>query len=547
MIVWVLSSLLIGLSTWRMTRSIILGVATQLTAFEALFSLVPEPMHPGGILVLLLSAIMTFSCFVRDRTSPLPMALLGGAMMALIFVKINIGIFALAALALVCVVSYPALARHSWLRIVIEVGFVALPLLVMSSKVGEPWVRHFAFHISAAALAVVIALRARRVDRRDSKELWWLGGGALVVGLIVPLVLVAAGTSPSRLIDGIIMLPLRFPSLLTHPLVLPSWSYVLDLLPLAGALGYLYVARKPEARPGLRWTYLFSALSILIGLFMAFAVISSITQFTPATTQIVPMSLRWGLLSFAWVALIRPPGKSDEGTQFARLLLTPLAVLQALHGFPVAGSQLYWATVLLIPVGALCIANGVRWIAVSRGARSARRVPRAIAAIGPIAAIVALVALVSIHINQGLNHVRAAYSGSFSLGLPGAKDVHVSAEEAANYQAVVAAIDKNCKSFVMRPPLSSFYFWTQLDPPAGYDPTDWSMLFDNARQQRVIEATRSIDGFCLLENAPLTHFWGDGAKIPSGPWYRYLDQGFVPIAKFGDYQLLKREGKWQPM
>ena len=210
MVVWVLSSLLIGLSTWRMTGSIVLGLATQLSVFEALFSLVPEPMHPGGIIVLLLSATMAFSCFVRDRTSPFSMALLGGAVMALILVKINVGIFALAAVVLVCVVSYPALARRRWLRPVVEVGFVALPLLLMSSKAGEAWARHYALHVSAAALAVVIALRARCVGRRDSKELWWLGGGLLVVGVTVLLAILAAGTSPSGLIEGIIKLPLRF-------------------------------------------------------------------------------------------------------------------------------------------------------------------------------------------------------------------------------------------------------------------------------------------------------------------------------------------------
>jgi len=66
---------------------------------------------------------------------------------------------------------------------VVEVGFVALPLLLMSSNMGEAWVRHYALHVSAAALAVVIALRARDVDRRASKELWWLGGGLLAVGV----------------------------------------------------------------------------------------------------------------------------------------------------------------------------------------------------------------------------------------------------------------------------------------------------------------------------------------------------------------------------
>lgn len=538
MVVWVLSSLLIGLATWRMTGSIVLGLATQLSVFEALFSLVAEPMHPGGIIVLLLSAALVFSCFVRDRTSPFSMALLGGAVMALILVKINVGIFAFAAVVLVCVVSYPALARRRWLRPLVEVGFVALPLLLISSKAGEAWARHYALHVSAAALAVVIALRARCVGRRDSKELWWLGGGLFVVGVTVPL---AAGTSPSALIDGIILLPLRFPSVSRSiPLALPNWTYVLDLLALVGALGYWYVARNRDARPSRTWTWLVSALSILIGLFMAFSVVGSITRFTTFTTLVIPLFFRLGLLGFAWVALIQPPGKPDEGTQFVRLLLPPVAVLQMLHAYPVAGSQLFWSTLLLIPVGALCVANGVRWITFSLGRESVRRTPFSV---GAVTATVAIVVLVSIHLKHGLDQVRAAYGGSVSLGLPGAQDVRLSPQEAANYQAIVAAIDENCESLVTLPGMDSFYLWTQQEPPAGYKEAGPSTLMDDAHEQRVIEATRSIDGLCLLENVQLARFWGAGAGILPGPPVRYRHRGFAPIAKFGDdYQLLKREG-----
>lgn len=528
MVVWVLSSLLIGLSIWRMTGSFILGVTIQLGAFAALFSLVPEPMHPIGIIVLLLSAIMAFSCFLRDRASPFAAALLGGTVMALILIKINVGIFALAAVTLVCVVSYPALARRRWLRPLVEVGFVALPLLLMSSNAGEAWARQYALHVCAAALAVVIALRTRSVGRRDSKELWWLGGGFLLVGLTVSLALVAAGTSPSAIIDGVILQPLRLPNIMSFPLRLRSWTYVLDLLALVGALGYAYVARNREARPSPSWTWLLATLSILIGFFMAVAVISATTPYSGLD-----------LVCFAWIALIQPPGEPNQRTRFARLLLPPLAVLLTLQAYPFAGSQAHWSALLLIPVGALSMANGVRWIAFSRGSQSARRTPLAISA---VAVTVALVALVGITIKQGFDQVRAAYGGSVSLGLPGAVDVRVSAGEAANYRAVVAAIDENCKSFVMLPRMNSFYFWTRQAPPTGYDAAGWSMAYDDSAQQRAVDAIRSVDGFCLLENAALmTGFWKPLIGQSASPLERYLHHGFAPIAKFGDYQLLKRE------
>jgi hypothetical protein len=279
------------------------------------------------------------------------------------------------------------------------------------------------------------------------------------------------------------------------------------------------------------WTALVSytgPLSILIGYYLAFSVIKR-TPFTPLD-----------LLCFTWVSLIRPPGKPDEGTQFVRLLLPPLAVLQGLHAFPVAGTQALWSALLMIPVGALCIANGVHWIAFRFRGQNVRR---DLFAIGAIAAIVVMVFLVNTELRQGLATARRVYARSIPIGLPGTEDVRVfTREQAATYQAIAAAIDENCKSFVMLPGMNSFYFWTRQESPTGYNATGWPTEFDDAHQQRVIEQTRSIDGLCLLENIPLAQFWGAGAGIPPGPLVRYLHRGFVPIAQFGDYRLYKREG-----
>jgi len=539
MVVWVLSSLLIGLSTWRMTASIILGLATQMMIFGPHFG--EEPMAAGGTAFLFVSMIVAISCFVRDRTSRFSMALLGGAVMALILTKINVGTFALVAVVLVCVVSYPALARRRWLRPVVEVGFVALPLLLMVSKAGEAWARHYAVHVVVAALAVVIALRARGAGRRDSKELWWLGGGLLVVGVTVCLAILATGTSPSGLIDGVIKQPLSFPSSFTNPLRLSNWTYILDLLALVGALGYWYVVRNREARPRLAHTWLVSGLSILVGFYMALSVIEGNTLFTPLGLFCSTLGLHCSpldMLCFAWVALVQTPGKPHEGTQFARLLLPALAVLQGLHAFPVAGSQVTWSALLLIPVGALCIANGVRGIAFSFRGQTVRR---ALFAVGAIAAAWVMVILVDSQLVQGLERARGWHDAFVPLGLPGAEDVRVSPKAAVNYRAIVAAIDQNCKSFVMLPEMHSFYFWTQQEPPTGYNATGWTSQFDDAHQQRVIEDTRSIAGLCLLENVPQAQLWGAG-EMPPGPMVSYVHRGFVPIATFGDYQLLKRAG-----
>jgi hypothetical protein len=166
-IVWVGSSLGLGLVTMRLTRSLLLGLGTQILCFTALNVLVNEPMHPGGTVTLLLVAILGAAAFVGSGRSTKAMALLGVATAALILTKINVGAFALISVALACAVSYPVLLDRRWVRPLVETIFVLTPIALMSGKFGEGWAVHYSFHVALAALAVVIALRAAMPPRRE--------------------------------------------------------------------------------------------------------------------------------------------------------------------------------------------------------------------------------------------------------------------------------------------------------------------------------------------------------------------------------------------
>ena len=61
-------------------------------------------------------------------------------------------------------------------------------------------------------------------------------------------------------------------------------------------------------------------------------------------------ALSYGL-GFAWL-FVMPCGE-DDSTSASRAWLALLLVTQALHAFPVAGSQLSWGTFLWIPLAAL--------------------------------------------------------------------------------------------------------------------------------------------------------------------------------------------------
>jgi hypothetical protein len=534
MIAWVLTALLVGLATWRMTRSVLLGLATQVLAFTAIITLANEPMHSGGLICLLLGSILVISCLVRAGSSPPALGLLGGAVAALALVKVNVGLFALVALALACVVSYPVLARRRLLRPAVEVAFVALPLLVLVSKLDEAWARDYAVHVAVAALAVVVVLRARRVGDRDGEELWWLAGGLVAVGVTVIAALLASGTSPAGLVEGVVTQPLQQSDVFSLPLALARRIYLFDLLALIGAFSFWYLSRAPGRTPSPGFTGLASLLSVLVGVEMALSVLGRSIFFDALAFP----AYQFAFLAFAWVALAPLSGEEDADTNFARLLLPPLAVLQALHAYPVAGSQVMWSTFLLIPVGALCVANGARGLVGVLGDEGERRTVGALAA---VAAAITLVVIGNLYLRQPLDAARAGIDATVPLRLSGVEEPRLLAHEAEVYRDVSRAIDEYCASLVTLPGMNSFYIWADREPPTGLNATAWMELFDDEQQQRVVEATRSQENLCLLENEGLMGYWMRGRE-PQGPLVRYLRRGFRPVATFGEYKLLRRDG-----
>jgi hypothetical protein len=534
LVVWVLSSLAFGLAAMRISRSLLLGLAVQMAVFSALSALTNEPMHPVGIIALLLAALVGASSFMRERISILSAALVGGAVAALFLVKVNVGVFALASLTLTCVVSFPALGSRRWLRPLVEAAFVALPLLLLVSKYGEGWARHYAVHVAIATLAVVIVLRARQLGHRPTEELWWMLGGLVTVGLTSCLAVIGFGTSLDGLFDGVIGQPLQRADSYILPFALAGRTWLFDLVALAGAVGYWYAVRDRGFRPDGAWVAVGSLLAILVGLGLALSVIGRTLLF--GTTELSGYQL--GFLAFAWVALVPAPGKPDPDTAFARLLLPLLAVPQALHAFPVAGSQIKLASFLLIPVGAICVANGVRGLALALGDELERR---AALALGPAVAAALLLFVANTTLRAPLRSARATYDAQVPLGLPGERDVRLPAKQVDAYRRITGAIDRNCGSFLTLPGMDYFYIWTDQEPPTGYNATAWMTLFDDAQQRRVIEDTRSIHGLCLLRNIGLAEGWSQG-PIPPGPLVSYLERGFRPIVNFGPYELLRRGG-----
>lgn len=531
MIVWVLSSLVFGLAILRMTRSIVLGIATQILSFASLYVLNNEPMHPIGLIALMLGVILLIAGFVGEDESPYPMALLGAVVAALVLTKINVGIFAVISIAFACAFSYPTLWRRRWPRLLIEALFIVIPILLMAGKFDEGWARHYAIHVVFSAVAVVVVLRAREPDRRPVGELRWLIGGFLVLAVVSCVAVLGSGTSIHGLIHGVIEQPLHQANAFSLPMELSRRIYAFDFVALGIACAYWYTARGRAVEAGPVWRGIWSVVAIVVGLTMSLSVAGQVLPFDSTSLAGYPLSM----LPFVCVALMTTTPGGPLKRSFVRLLLPLLAVLQALHGYPVAGSQTFLSALLLVPTGALCVANGVAGLAEAVEIGADR------IALGGFAILMAVVLgwfVVNTYMREPLDLYRTAYHDSVPLDLPGSSDIRLaSEEEVALYTTITANIDRYCPAFVTQPGMGSFYQWTEQEPPS-YLATAWETLFDEEDQQKVIDDTASIKDLCLLRNRALEASWG----TREGPLVRYLEQGFQPIGQWGGYELLRREG-----
>jgi hypothetical protein len=533
MIVWVLASLGFGLVMWRMTRSAVIGIGTQILAFNTLTALTAEPMHPVGLIALLLATILAIAVFVGEHESPYALGLLGMAAAALVLVKINVGAFAVLSIALACVVSYPVLSRWRWPRWAVEALFVAVPILLVLSKFGEGWARHYGLHVAISALAIVIVLRARSEVRRSAGELRWLIGGFVVLAVLCCVVIVAAGTSPHGLVKGVITQPLHLSDAYTNPLQLSRRMYAVDVVGLAAAVAYWFALRRRARAPGRAWFAVWSVSAIAVGVVMA---LSPTGQLLPFNAESLT-GYQFTMLPLAWVALVATTPGEAATPSFARLLLPLLAVPQALHAFPVAGSQMWLATVLLVPTGALCVANGVRGLMAVTEVGADRL---ALVGFGVVATVVLAWFCVNTFLREPLNTYRAGYDASVPLNLPGSHDMRLSAEEDQKYEEITKGMRENCTHTLMEPGMASFYLWAQEEPPS-YTATAWEVIFDEEQQEKVIDDTRSISGLCLLRNNEIQALWG----TKEGRLTEYLEQGFKQIGSGFGYELLRRAGPYK--
>lgn len=519
---WLGAALLLALAAYRLSRSLLLAAVVYVLAFHILSEAPNEPMHPANLLMFLLAAMVAVSAFVGKRRPQFAFVLLGVLAAAALLSKVNIGVFALASLVFAAVLASPRLSRIRTLVGVVSACFVLVPVAVMGrNAVGKGYII-YSSHVLLGSLAVAfVALGTTRQKDRDSGAACWLAyaaAGAVGMAVLVCGIVLAQGTSLSGLAHGVFLDALRQASLTPWPLSLPANAIPYDAAGVAVAAA-VALGALPSSRP---WPMVGALGRIGAGILIWTAVLGQ-----------QPLALP---VALAWVAAV--PTSRDGPTpaaRFVRLFVPALAILQVLHAYPNPGTQVLWSAFLFILVGAVCVSDGLAELGVSS---FALRIPAARLATAGAIGVVIWVGLAGLIFP--LRDNVSAYRSGTPIPAWGATRIRVQLGMAQEYDWLVGALQKRCKTFVTMPGLGSLYLMSRETPPTWINISNWMFSWDDETQQRVVNQVKDVPGLCAVRYPDGEAFWSRGRLIPDRPLRAFILNDFRTIGTYGSFEVMAR-------
>jgi len=528
---WAIASLACAIAVYRFTSNVPAAVACHLLVTVNLIPLRNEPLHPGVVLVLILSLLALLATFLDGSRRSLAFLLIGGMTALAVLIKINVGAFAVAALAFTLISELGPRSRTQTLLARIIAGvLILLPAALMFSRLNQQWARTYAILVSCAAAAVLLTLLRGASGALAPRHVAATIAGFGTVAVLSLGFTLLRGTTISGLLEGVLTGPVQHPARFAIPLGLSLQTLWWSVFGLGIAVVFAWTGRRAPAvhdvvvGPG----------RVAAG---ALVLWTSYSGGLKSTTLSVALPLVWTAVATA------TPGRT-----IGRRLLVLMAVFQSLHAYPIAGSQMSWATFLLIPVGATALADGVAWIQESR--------PHWIARIGAspafpsvlVAGVLLSFGLSSFRTNFG--PVRQAYEAAVPLDLPGATRVHVNSREASVYQRLVHDVSSRCDALITLPGFNSLHLFTGIEPPTRLNTTAWFTMLTQAQQNTIVRRLAGARGtVCAVRNATMIALVSRIARrtdLEDVPLAQYVRTQFVPVARIGHYEIMVRGGSIVP-
>jgi hypothetical protein len=499
---WLLASALLAWAGGVMTRSVVLAFFIFMQATVHLLNLACEPGHPQEVVVVLLA--LSACVAAREWKRPWMLPLLGGICAACALTKINVGAFFGLALFL-GLACYSSLFQTRRLWFLGLLGFTALlPLALMRPHLGESWARDYSFQVCVSILAAgAVAYVYAETPRLRLRDWLWTGAAfGCVCGIVLGVILLQ-GSGVRAVVDSLIFMPSKLGSVHCSPVRASGylWSGAVAL----GSAALVVYWRNRAGGSG-------PPLALAKGIY---GIVGTLVLVTDATKQLC------FLLPWAWLVIV--PDAEERGSAIqktlGRTLICFVAIWQGLQAYPVAGTQVYIATFLLILIFSLCLYDAfqacmrVPWI----DQWACRLSPRT----SGLLSVLVLAGLLHLFTVEWCKPVARwrAYAPTPSLGLPGARLIHLAKFQTGYYRTLADYLRKQSDTFVVVPGLNSLYFWAGKTPPTYANVTGESIFPPRDRQSQMVEALRKTKRpLILITEQSLREARGSGAlaKSPLG-------------------------------
>ncbi len=502
---------------WRATRDTLAAGAALALSFVYLWPMISEPSHPGGVICLIVdaSAYAGTRAFERPRSV---MVVLGAAAGALLLTKINVGIFLVAGAG-----SWWALhARVPFSRRTVTLALGTLMTLMtvvlMKALLTETWVLIFALMVCTSAWALLTTAAESPGGQLDASTGLWGFGALAGVGFATVVAVLLNGTTLHGLLAGVILDPLRLPLDYTSPV---KWLAGAPIVALASLALAIVLPRLSET---VRFWIIATGRVAAAGAFLlTWASMIGLNQHA--------FALNFGLAT-AWLFVV-PLRRPDAGLSM-RLWLALLLVPQALHAYPVAGSQISWGTFLWIPLaisGLWDAANEIR--------------PRLSAGLRPITGAVSVVAggIVLSSIFGFAAIVRDRASNGDYVRLPGADRLFLPESFSSGLRVLAQNIAAHANVLFSLPGMYSFNLWTGVPTPTDQNATHWFTLLSADKQADIGRILTSSPRACIIVQRSLYDYLRTRGIPTESPLTLLIKREFAPAFGLDGYEFWVHKGR----
>jgi hypothetical protein len=519
LIYWLTSALLAAQLIYKLSKSILLGCAAGLGCVIVASVVANEPGHPQQLVLLLFMLGSSLSLLSGSGRTDLRLFVLGGVGAALVFTKVNVGIFYIAALAhtLFCLVAPGRIRR-------IGIGFtllyaVCVPWILMQGGLQRGVQGYCLFAIMCGTLTFLCGSLLRPDPPLPLRNMLWTWIGLLITTGLVVIATLLQGLSLHMLVQGVLLDALKHSDVFFVPFQVSERTLTAAAIVSLSLIGLWLFRRRLATHPA--WI---DGIRCAVGAGAVLLLVISGSKSAPRIEWVVP---------FLPIALWPGTWRSLSATElFPRVFITTLSVTELLQAYPVAGNQVGIAAVPILLWAFICMVDGIEGLnAVWGDARLIVRKFRLESIMGS-AIILVLAGVIFVTALVPMRHLqpRSSLSGSTLL--------HLAPEQESEYEFIARSVRANCDVLYTMPGMGSFNFWSGVPTPNGFNLTAWMKGLDSERQKQILAVLQSTPRACAIYNPSLVRFWETKEEeLAALPLARYIMADMPKVAARGGYEI----------